>query len=365
MRSAHHRSPQTGFAHQAYSCPAPRCVCVCDIVGWLARGYGRDILTKPVVLVTGGAGFIGSNIVDGLLRADCARVRVLDNFATGLRENLLDVRNDIELVEGDIRETETVEYAVEGVDCILHQAALPSVTRSVRAPFTTNDVNVGGTLNLLNAARKAGVQRFVMASSSSVYGGNQELPKHEGLAPNPLSPYAVSKLAAEHYCRVYASLYGIETIALRYFNVFGPRQDPRSQYSGVISRFMTAALEGEPYTVYGDGTQSRDFTFVDNVVAANLATVKAKALPPGPVNIACGARATLLNLVECINRVSGTHGQVRFESSRLGDVPHSQANISLASKVLHYRPHVDLESGLKTTFAWYAAQSRTQRSDNG
>jgi UDP-glucose 4-epimerase len=313
---------------------------------------------EPLILVTGGAGFIGSNFVDGLLTLGEHRVRVLDNFVTGLRENIAHVVDRVELVEGDIRELETVDYAVDGVDCIIHLAALPSVSRSVRAPMTTNEVNVGGTLNILSAAHKAGVRRFIMASSSSVYGDSDSLPKTEDLIPHPLSPYAVSKLSGEHYCHVFSRLYGMESIALRFFNIFGPRQDPRSQYSGVISRFITCALEGQPYTVFGDGQQSRDFTYVENAVRACLAAVDAPTLSGEAVNIACGGRVSLLQLVELLNEITGRSQEIVFQDERPGDVKHSEAGLDRAREILGYEPGVCFEEGLRRTYAWYAERRR-------
>lgn len=316
---------------------------------------------RTLVLVTGGAGFIGSHLVDGLLRDGRYQVRVLDNFVTGLRENLAHCLRDIELVEGDVRELETVDLAVDGIDCIFHEAALPSVSRSVRAPITSNDVNVGGTLNLLSAGRKAGVRRFILASSSSVYGDAAELPKAESATPRPMSPYAVSKLAAEHYCRVFGDLYGIETLALRYFNVFGPRQDPRSQYSGVISRFMTNTLTNRPHVLHGDGRQSRDFTYVDNVVAANLAALECRQPSGAVVNVACGERRSLLDLIDVLREISGTDQPVTFAPTRAGDVRHSQASIELAETLLGFRPAVAFPEGLRRTYEWYAATSPEAR----
>jgi UDP-glucose 4-epimerase len=310
---------------------------------------------RTSVLVTGGAGFIGSHLVDGLLRDGRYQVRVLDNFVTGLRENLAHCLCDIELIEGDVRELETVDVAVHGIDCIIHEAALPSVSRSVKAPITSNDVNVGGTLNLLSSGRKAGVRRFILASSSSVYGDAQELPKAETMIPRPMSPYAVSKLAAEHYCRVFGDLYGIETVALRYFNVFGPRQDPRSQYSGVISKFITNTLAGQPHIVHGDGGQSRDFTYVDNVVAANLAALRCERLSGEAINVACGERRTLLDVIEVLRAISGTEHQVSHLEARPGDVRHSQASIERAAAILGFHPTVQFQEGLRKTYDWYAA----------
>ena len=318
-------------------------------------------MATPTVLVTGGAGFIGSNIVDGLLADGGYRVRVLDNFATGRRENLTHCLADIEVIEGDIRDLETVEEAVSGVDMVLHQAALPSVPRSVKAPVTTNDVNVGGTLKLLSAAHKAGVRRVVLASSSSVYGDGEQLPKHEGMTPNPRSPYAVSKLTCEHYTRVFADIYGMETLAIRYFNVFGPRQDPTTQYSGVIAKFMTAALDAKPYTVNGDGTQARDFTFVENVVNANLLALKADHLDGSAINVACGDRITLLDVIETLGTLTGRTGEVVFAQPRIGDVRFSQAAIERAGEVLGYVPAVPFEEGLRRTLEWYAINRPDRR----
>jgi len=308
------------------------------------------------VLVTGGAGFIGSNIVDGLLENGSYDVRVLDNFSTGRRENLQHCWNDIELIEGDIRDLETVEDAVEGIDCILHQAALPSVPRSIKAPVTTNDVNVTGTLHLLTAAHKAGVRRLVSASSSSIYGDSEQLPKHEGMSPNPKSPYAVSKLAGESYVRVFANIYGLETISLRYFNVFGPRQDPTSQYSGVIAKYTTAALEGQPYSVFGDGLQARDFTYVDNVVQANLKALNAKHLSGGAVNIACGSMTSLLELIEILAELTDSQPSITHHEPRLGDVKYSMAEIKKAREEIGYSPTVQFREGMRRTLDWYATQ---------
>lgn len=305
-----------------------------------------------IYLVTGGAGFIGSNIVTYLLKKG-EHVRVLDNFSSGRRSNLERHRERVELIEGDIRSYHIVREAVDGVDFVLHHAALPSVPRSVRDPITTTEVNVLGTLNVLQAAHNAGVKRLVFASSSSVYGNNPQLPKHESMCPQPLSPYAVSKLSAEHYCRNYWQLYGFETVCLRYFNVFGPNQDPTSQYSAVIPRFATAIAEGRTITVNGDGTHSRDFTFVSNVVQANLLACTAAKAPGGVFNVACGQRYTLLELIENLAHMSGHAPQVQFAPSRPGDVPHSMAAIDLARQVLGYEPMVEFSAGLRQTLEWY------------
>lgn len=309
------------------------------------------------VLVTGGAGFIGSNLVDGLL-SEGYEVRVLDNFSTGRRENIEHFKKDIELIEGDMRDQEITDQAVAGIDMILHEAALPSVPRSIKAPVTSNDVNIGGMLKLLSSAQKAGVQRMIMASSSSIYGNTAELPKHEGMTPKPMSPYAVTKLTGEHYLRVFHELYGMETLAIRYFNVFGPRQDPTSQYSGVIAKFMTAALEGSKYTVNGDGTQARDFTYIDNVVKGNLLALKAPKLGGESVNVACGGKYSLLDLIDAINKAADVELPVEFGPDRAGDVKYSMAAIEKAKDLLGYEPEVDFYEGIKRTFEWYADSSK-------
>lgn len=306
----------------------------------------------PLYLVTGGAGFIGSNIVAELV-ARGERVRVLDNFSTGRRENLAPYAGQIEVVEGDVRSYHIVRQAVEAVDFVLHQAALPSVPRSVRDPLTSNEVNVAGTLNVLQSARQAGVKRLVYASSSSVYGDSSELPKRETICPHPLSPYAISKLAGEQYCQVFWQLYRFETVCLRYFNVFGPRQDPTSQYAAVVPLFATALLEGRPLTIYGDGTQSRDFTFVANVVRANLLACTATEPAGRVLNVACGERYTLLELVDKLAAITGREPDVRHASPRPGDVPHSQADITQAREILGYEPAVGFGSGLEQIVHWF------------
>lgn len=295
-------------------------------------------------LVTGGAGFIGTNLAEALVRLG-HQVRVLDNFSTGLRENLTAVP-DAELVEGDVRSYHLVREAVEGVDFVLHQAALPSVPRSVRDPITTNDVNVTGTLNVLTAARDAKVRRLVFASSSSVYGDNPVLPKHEGLVPAPLSPYAVSKLSGEQYCQVFTALYGFDTVILRYFNVFGPHQNPRSEYAAVIPRFMHQIATGERPVVYGDGRQTRDFTFVDNVVAANLAACERDGIQGRVFNVATGQESSLLDLISSLATLLARDVQPIFKPPRPGDVKHSYASIDAARGGLGYEPKIDLNRGL-------------------
>lgn len=305
-------------------------------------------------LVTGGAGFIGSHLVDAVLRQG-DRVRVLDNFSTGRRENLAHVMSEIELIEGDIRDAAAVRAATAGVDYVLHQAALPSVQRSVQDPLTTNEVNVTGTLTVLQAAREADVKRVVVASSSSVYGDSSTLPKHEAMPTAPKSPYATSKLAAERYALSFCTVYGLPTVALRYFNVFGPRQDPTSQYSAVIPKFITAMLKGEPPTIYGDGTQSRDFTYVANVVSANLLACEREEAIGQALNIACGERYTLLELHAELQRILGVEIAPVFAEARKGDVKHSLAAIELAREKLGYQPTVTWCEGLSNTIAWYYA----------
>ena len=305
-----------------------------------------------IYLVTGGAGFIGSHIVEELVRRR-ERVRVLDNFSTGRRENLAPFLEHVELVEGDLRDLSTVRRVAEGVDYILHQAALPSVPRSIADPLASNDSNVTGTLHLLIAARDAGVKRVVYASSSSVYGDNPTLPKREDMSPAPKSPYAVSKLAGEYYCRVFAQVYGLETVCLRYFNVFGPRQDPASQYAAVIPKFITALLRDEPPTIYGDGHQSRDFTYVSNVVRANLLAATAPDVSGRVFNVACGERYTVLDLVAVLTEILGTHITPVHTAPRPGDVRHSLADITAAREALGYRVEVNFHEGLRRTVAWY------------
>ena len=299
-------------------------------------------------LVTGGAGFIGSSVVRRLL-ADGNEVSVLDNFSTGRRSNLAGIEDDILLWEGDLRSYERVHNAVKGCDLVIHLGALPSVPRSVADPLTTNDVNVNGTLNVLLAARDNGVKRVVFASSSSVYGANAAMPKVETLLPRPISPYGVSKLAAESYCLAYMEVYGIEAVPLRYFNVFGPRQDPASQYSAVIPKFIRGALCGQSPIICGDGKQIRDFTYIDNVVQA---TIKA-ALVPGAagraMNVACGASIVLLDVVRIIGEALGVDIVPEFGEPRLGDIRESVADISLARELLGYEPTVSFEEGVHLT----------------
>lgn len=303
-------------------------------------------------LITGGAGFIGSHLVEELLQRG-EQVRVLDNFSTGKRENLEGLTHRLELIEGDIRSYHTVRQAVHGVAYILHQGALPSVPRSINDPITTNEVNVGGTLNLLDAARDAGVKRVVYASSSSVYGANAQVPKREDMTPQPISPYAVSKLTGEHYCQVFSRTYGLETVCLRYFNVFGPRQDPQSAYSAFIPRFAAGILRQQELTIDGDGTQSRDFTYVRNVVEANLLAATTPGVGGEVFNVACGASLSVNEVAAHLAQLCGRPGRLVHGPSRTGDVPHSLADISRAQERLGYRPVVDARQGLAQVVQWF------------
>ena len=311
-------------------------------------------------LVTGGAGFIGSNLTEALLRQGHS-VRVLDDFSTGRRENLARVAEwraagggEFELLEGDVRDAATCRRAVAGVDFVLHQAAVPSVQRSVLDPLTTHAVNVDGTLNLLEAARAAAVRRFVFASSSSLYGESETLPKIESMPPAPISPYGLQKLASETYCRLYHRLYALPTVALRYFNVFGPRQDPASEYSAVIPRFITAIRDGRRPTIFGDGEQSRDFTFVANVIRANqLACGAGESALGRAFNVGCGARITLNELLAAIGRIVGREVEAHYAAPRTGDIRHSLAAIDAAAEHLGFRPEVGLIEGLERTIEAY------------
>ena len=301
---------------------------------------------EDLYLVTGGAGFIGSNVIDELL-ARGHRVRVLDNFATGCRENISHVADDIELIEGDIQSYERVHNAAKGADVVIHLAALPSVPRSVQDPLTTHQVNTTGTLNVLLAARDEGVRRVVIASSSSVYGANPALPKREDMLLLPISPYGVSKLTAERYCMAFTQVYGLETVSLRYFNVFGPRQNPNSQYSAVIPKFINLARSGRRPTINGDGKQTRDFTYVRNVVEGTLSAAIAPAASGSAMNMACGASHSLLDLVDTIGRVLGIRVECDFGPERAGDIRDSYAAISLARELIGFEPHVSLDEGIE------------------
>jgi nucleoside-diphosphate-sugar epimerase len=299
-------------------------------------------------LVTGGGGFIGSNVVRALLaRGD--DVRVLDNFSTGSRANLAGLESDVQLVEGDLRSYERVHAAVRGAEVVFHEGALPSVPRSVQDPLTTTAVNVEGTLNVLLAARDEGVRRIVNASSSSVYGNTGTLPRVETQAPDPISPYAVAKLAAERFCTSFTRVYGMEIVSLRYFNVFGPRQDPTSQYAAVVPRFIRAIADDEPVTIYGDGDQSRDFTFVDNVVGANLLAADAPDVGGEILNVATGESVTVNALADAIGAMLGKSVEKAYEPAREADVRASWADVGEAKRLLGYEMRVDFAEGLRRT----------------
>jgi nucleoside-diphosphate-sugar epimerase len=321
----------------------------------LILGSGEDELVSENYLVTGGAGFIGSHIVEALL-GQGATVRVLDNFSTGKRQNLAPFVDHIELIEGDLRDPEALRTAVKGATYVLHQAALASVPGSIAEPLITHACNVTGTLNLLLACRDAGVRRVVYASSSSVYGNGAELPKRETMLQKAESPYAVSKLAGEQYCQAFHEVYGLETVCLRYFNVFGPRQDPGSPYAAVIPKFITRMLSGEPPTIHGDGLQSRDFAYVADVAEANLLAATMPDVAGLVFNIACGRRYTLNDLVTALDDILDTGIRPSYTDPRPGDIRHSQADIGAAQRYLKYEPEVDFREGLERTVAWYRQQ---------
>jgi len=333
---------------------------------------------KKFFLVTGGAGFIGSHIVEALLsQKELGQpVRVIDNFSTGKMENIAEaVRNSrrtsgrrmirsrnsssplLEVIEGDITDAKTLERALKDVNIVFHEAALRSVPRSVDDPVSTNETNITGTLLLLKIAREMGVKRVIYASSSSVYGDSEIFPQKETQPPAPLSPYAVSKLAAENYCRVYSKTFGLETISLRYFNVFGPRQNPESKYAAVIPKFMESAISGKPFEIHGDGKQSRDFTYVSNVVKANLLAASIKATPSAKAgavfNVACGTTHTVLDIARAIEKLTGKKFKRNYTPPRAGDVPKTHADISSITKQLKYKPEVGFSDGLRLTWEWF------------
>ena len=303
-------------------------------------------------LVTGGAGFIGSNIAEELVKRGYA-VRVIDNFLTGKRENISSFLDKIELIEGDIRDYDACRRALEGVDFVLHQAALPSVPRSIEDPLLTTDINIKGTLNILLASREAKVKGFVFASSAAVYGDNPIVPKKEGNVGNPLSPYALSKLVGEKYCWIFSQIFGLSTVCLRYFNIFGPRQDPSSQYASVIPSFISRMLKGESPTIFGDGEQSRDFVYVFNVVEANILASKTQGVSGEVFNIACGERTTVNSLASNLNEILKAEISPSYDEPRPGDVRHSFADISKARKMLKYESLVPFSKGLEETISWY------------
>lgn len=311
------------------------------------------------ILVTGGAGFIGSHLAETLLKQG-HQVRVLDNFSTGKKENLLfeEPHPSLEVINGDVRDLRDCEKAVAGVEYVFHQAALASVQRSVEDPLTTQAVNVGGTLHILMASREAGVKRVIYASSSAIYGDTPILPKHEEMPPSPLSPYALQKYIGEQYCRLFSQLYGLDTLSLRYFNIFGPRQDPASIYSAVIPRFIEALVEYRSPIVYGDGEQSRDFSYVENVVEANVLAMDVSHGHGEVMNIACGQRTSLNQLLEILQRILGSKVRPVYQDPRPGDVKHSLADIGKAIAFLHYHPRVGIETGLEKTAGYFEKQLR-------
>jgi len=327
-----------------------------DRVGlMLGMGFTLDS-TMAKVLVTGISGFIGSSIARELL-AEGACVRGIDDFSTGKIGNLTEIASQIDLRQADIRDSEAILDACAGVEYVFHEAAVPSVPMSVADPVGTNGPNLNGTLEVLEAARKAGVKRVIYAASSAAYGDSPELPKTEKMLPAPISAYAVQKLAGEHYLAAYTRMYGLETVSLRYFNVFGPRQDPTSQYSGVLARCIAQMLKGETPTIFGDGSTSRDFVYIDNVVSANLKAAKAAAAGAGGVfNVATGRRTTLLEAYEEIKRITGYAGTVAFKPEREGDIRHSLADISLSREAFGYEVVANFRSGLEKTIAWYREQ---------
>ena len=303
-------------------------------------------------LVTGGAGFIGSNIAEKLVEMG-EEVVVFDNLSTGHEGNIEHFRQGIKFIKGDIRNASEVRAALDGVDYVLHQAALASVPRSIDEPLLVNEVNVGGTLTVLEESRHASVKCVVYAASSSAYGDSEVHPKSEDMLPAPLSPYAITKLVGEHYCSVYSKVYGMPTVSIRYFNVFGPRQDPASQYAAVIPIFISHLLEGKSPTIYGDGEQSRDFTYVGNIVKANIMAARWKEAAGQVINVACGGRFTLNELYGMLCELTGVSIDPVYADTRPGDVKHSQADISMAEKLLGYSVETGFEEGLKRTVEWY------------
>ena len=310
-------------------------------------------------LITGIAGFIGSSIARALLERG-EQVRGIDNLATGKRENIKEIADRIDFHEADLLDLDAMKEACHGVECVYHQAAIPSVPKSVLDPLGSNQANVDGTVNILIAARDAKVRRVVYAASSSAYGDTPTLPKREDMTPNPISPYAVAKLASEYYMVSFFRCYGLETVSLRYFNIFGPRQDPTSPYSGVLAKFITQMLRGEQPTIFGDGSQSRDFTYIDNAVSANLLAAQAPtAKVAGRVfNVATGTRVDLNQTFELLKKMTGYSGNVKYAAERGGDIKHSLADVTLATKALGYEPKVNFEEGLQRTVEWYRGQSK-------
>jgi nucleoside-diphosphate-sugar epimerase len=336
---------QNPVQNSAYSLPAAS-------YGNKGAATCREVLAMAVYVVTGGGGFIGSHIVEELLRRQ-ETVKVIDNFSTGSHENAKAFEQDAEIIEADLAEAKNLDRFLKGVEYVIHQAAIPSVPKSILDPLKSHRANVDGTLKLLLACRDAGVRRVVYASSSSLYGDSPALPKHEGMTPGPLSPYGAQKLFGEMYCQVFARAYGLETVSLRYFNVFGPRQDPTSQYSGVLALFIPAVLEGRRPTIYGDGLQSRDFTYVRNVVEANLLACAAPGVAGETFNVACGDRITVNSMLQQINKITGKDISPIYAEPRAGDIKHSQADITKARERLGYKPLISFDEGLRRTIEWY------------
>ncbi len=312
---------------------------------------------SDLYLITGGAGFIGSNLAEALVR-DGERVRIFDNLSSGTLDNLAAVQDRVEFVEGDLRDFDAVRRAMQGVTRVAHQGALRSVERSVDDPLSSDAVNVQGTLHVLQSAREQQVARVVYASSSSAYGDTEALPKREDQTPAPISPYAVSKLAAEHYCRVFSRLYGVETVSLRYFNVFGPKQSPESKYAAVVPLFLRAAFQNVPLEIHGDGEQSRDFTYIDNVVLANRLSLTTPGVAGEVFNVACGERHSLLDIARSIGRLHGRELTLNHVASRRGDVRHTQASIERITERLAFRPAVGFDEGMRRTYDWFKSQWR-------
>jgi nucleoside-diphosphate-sugar epimerase len=311
-------------------------------------------------LVTGGAGFIGSHLVDRLLEGG-NKVRVLDNFSTGKKENLINVLGRIELIHGDIRDYGSVRRAVDGIDVVFHEAAISSVMKSIEDPVTNDAVNVGGAVNVLQSSREAGVKKVVYASSAAVYGNDGAVPKKETMTPGPESPYAVSKLVGEYYCKVFSSLYGLPTVCLRYFNVFGGRQNPSSEYSGVISKFISALLSNKSPIIFGDGEQSRDFVYVENIVDANILASMVDCKPGIVLNVGCSVKTTINQLVNELNSVLGKRLEPIYRSARPGDVRDSLADITMISKELDYEPKTSIRQGLERTISGYKSAFETDQ----
>src|SRR5258708_22559074 len=313
-----------------------------------------------IALVTGGAGFIGSHIAAALVSSG-ARVRIIDDLSTGHRENVAEVGGDIDFIRASLTDQQALTHALEDVELVFHEAAIPSVPRAVEKPIETHEASVNATFSLLLAARDQKVRRLVYAASSSAYGDQPELPKRESMRPDSLSPYAVAKLVGEYYCQVFSRVYGLETVSLRYFNVFGPRQDPGSQYSGVISRFIDSLLSGKQPTIYGDGEQSRDFTYISNVVDANLRAAESDSAVGQVINIANGERVTINEVFEMVKKLTGrTNLQAEYAPARAGDVRDSLADLALARSVLAYSPRVGLEDGLRATIEWWTSSRFSQ-----